>query len=139
MELPNEAVLIRWRRDRAFAVLRVHSSVNHRIASATRTTHPPQNISFETEHVVPVHATCGPVLDAPWWPAGLGRGGIGRGGGGAGFALHQGSCRLWRVHQSCAWLRIVAIFPPQSCTAFAADEVSTGQRSDPFSSRLMCV
>ena len=58
MELPNETVLIRWRRDRAFAVLRVHSSVNHRIVSAARITHPPQNISFETEHVLPEHLIC---------------------------------------------------------------------------------
>ena len=87
MELLNEVVLIRWRRDRAFAVLRVQSSANHKIASATRTTHPPKNNSFETEHLLPVHAASG--------GGGGGRGsgdGLGRGGGGAGFALHQGSC-----------------------------------------------
>lgn len=92
MEPPNAAVLIRWRRERAVAVLRVQSSVNHRIASASSTTQPPQNISFETEQVLPAHATREPALDERP-PGGLGRGGIGRGGGGAGFALHQGSCR----------------------------------------------
>ena len=120
MEAPNEAVLIRWRRDRAIAVLRVHSSVNHNIASPTSTTHPPQNISFETEQVVPEHATCEPALPGRS-PGGLGRGGIGRGGGGAGFALHQGSCRPLSLHHSCASFRIAPIFPPQSCAASAAN------------------